>query len=427
MITNQLHQLFKECTGVSTDTRKIEKNTMFFALKGENFNGNKFAETAINLGAKYAIVDEDLEINAPSIVKVDNALNALQQLASFHRKTLKTPIIALTGSNGKTTTKELINAVLSTQYKTIATKGNLNNHIGVPLTLLEIDESTNLAVVEMGANHQKEIEFLCDITQPDFGLITNYGKAHLEGFGGVEGVIKGKTEMYVHLKSNYKTIFYNADDTIQNEKIAGYSPTFSFSTKGNGDVDIQLIDTSPTISISLQNNLINTNLTGAYNFNNIAYAVLVGKYFKISDQNIKNGIENYIPQNNRSQILKTNRNKIVLDAYNANPTSMSLALESFEKINHSNKIVILGDMFELGEAALEEHQNIINLLENLEINKAVLIGKHFYSCNIQSNFILQLETFEEAYNFIKKSEITDAQILIKASRGMALERLLKLF
>ncbi|TPV34227.1 UDP-N-acetylmuramoyl-tripeptide--D-alanyl-D-alanine ligase [Paucihalobacter ruber] len=428
MKTNQLHQLFKECTGVSTDTRKIEKNTMFFALKGENFNGNKFAQTAINLGAKYAIVDEDLEINvSSSIIKVDNALNTLQELASFHRKTLKTPIIALTGSNGKTTTKELINAVLSTQYKTIATKGNLNNHIGVPLTLLEINESTHIAVVEMGANHQKEIEFLCEIAQPDFGLITNYGKAHLEGFGGVEGVIKGKTEMYIHLKSNHKTIFYNSEDAIQSEKIRGYSSTFKFSTKGNGDVNLQLVDTDPTLSIMFEDNLIKTNLTGTYNFTNVAYAILIGKYFKISDEKIKKAIEGYVPQNNRSQILKTNRNKIVLDAYNANPTSMALALESFEKIKHPNKIALLGDMFELGEAAQEEHQNIINLLETSPINRAVLIGKHFYSCNIQSNFILQFETFEDAFNYLKKSEINNAQILIKASRGMALERLVELF
>lgn len=426
METNQLYRLFKECAGVCTDTRKIKKNTMFFALKGESFNGNKFAETAINLGAKYAVVDEDLEFSSPAIIKVDNTLKALQALASFHRTTLKTPIIALTGSNGKTTTKELINAVLSTQFNIIATKGNLNNHIGVPLTLLEIDKNTDIAVVEMGANHQKEIEFLCELAQPDYGLITNYGKAHLEGFGGVEGVIKGKTEMYVYLKSKYKTVFYNAEDTIQSEKISDYSSTFKFSTKGNGDVNLQLVDTDPTLSIMFEDNLIKTNLTGAYNFNNVAYAILIGKYFKISDEKIKKGIEGYIPQNNRSQILKTNRNKIVLDAYNANPTSMALALESFEKMKHPNKIAILGDMFELGKAAQEEHQNIIKLLETSPINRAVLIGKHFYSCSKNVESIIQFETFEEGYQYIKTSEISNAQILIKASRGMALERLLEL-
>lgn len=426
METNQLYRLFKECAGVCTDTRKIKKNTMFFALKGESFNGNKFAETAINLGAKYAVVDEDLEFSSPAIIKVDNTLKALQALASFHRTTLKTPIIALTGSNGKTTTKELINAVLSTQFNIIATKGNLNNHIGVPLTLLEIDKSTDIAVVEMGANHQKEIEFLCELAQPDYGLITNYGKAHLEGFGGVEGVIKGKTEMYVYLKSKYKTVFYNAEDTIQSEKISDYSSTFKFSTKGNGDVNLQLVDTDPTLSIMFEDNLIKTNLTGVYNFNNVAYAILIGKYFKISDEKIKKGIEGYIPQNNRSQILKTNRNKIVLDAYNANPTSMALALESFEKMKHPNKIAILGDMFELGKAAQEEHQNIIKLLETSPINRAVLIGKHFYSCSKNVESIIQFETFEEGYQYIKTSEISNAQILIKASRGMALERLLEL-
>lgn len=426
METIQLYQLFKQCTSVCTDSRKIKKNTMFFALKGDNFNGNKFAETAINFGAKYAVVDEDLEFNSPAIIKVDNTLKALQALATFHRTTLKTPIVALTGSNGKTTTKELINAVLSTQYKTIATKGNLNNHIGVPLTLLEIDDNTEIAVVEMGANHQKEIEFLCEIAQPDYGLITNYGKAHLEGFGGVKGVIKGKTEMYVHLKSNHKTIFYNSEDAIQSEKIGDYQSTFSFGLMENGDLNLKLVDLDPTLSISYDNTLINTNLTGAYNFNNVAYAVLIGKYFKISDAKIKKGIEDYIPQNNRSQLLVTTRNKIVLDAYNANPTSMTLALESFEKTNHPNKIAILGDMFELGTAAQEEHQNIIKLLENSNINQAILIGKHFYSCSKNHVSIIQFETFEEGYNYIKKSEIISAQILIKASRGMALERLVEL-
>jgi len=426
METNQLYQLFKKCTGICTDTRKIEKNNMFFALKGDNFNGNKFAETAINLGAKYAVVDEDLETNNPAIIKVNNVLKALQALAAFHRTTLKTPVVALTGSNGKTTTKELINAVLSTQYKTIATRGNLNNHIGVPLTLLEIDKSTDIAVVEMGANHQKEIEFLCELAQPDYGLITNYGKAHLEGFGGVEGVIKGKTEMYVHLKSNYKTLFYNAEDTIQNEKIAGYTPAFSFSTKGNGDVNLQLVDIEPTLSIIFEDKLIRTHLTGAFNFNNVANAILIGKYFKISNEKIKKGIENYTPQNNRSQILVTNHNKIVLDAYNANPSSMTLALESFEKTNHPNKIAILGDMFELGTAAQKEHQNIIKLLEKSKINQAILIGKHFYNCSKNVESITQFETFEEGYHYIKTSEISNAKILIKASRGMALERLLEL-
>jgi UDP-N-acetylmuramoyl-tripeptide--D-alanyl-D-alanine ligase len=427
MDTIQLYQLFQQCSGACTDTRKIESNSMFFALKGENFNGNTFAEKAINMGAKFAVVDEDLIINNPSIIKVNNVLKALQELASYHRKTLKTPIIALTGSNGKTTTKELINAVLSTKFKTIATKGNLNNHIGVPLTLLEIHDNTEIAVVEMGANHQKEIEFLCKIAEPDFGLITNYGKAHLEGFGGVEGVIKGKTEMYLYLKVNNKTIFYNAEDAIQQEKIANYKPTLSYSTKGNSDITLQLIEEHPYLVISFNGKSIKTNLTGSYNFNNIAYAILIGDYFKVTKELIKKGIENYIPNNNRSQILETGQNKIILDAYNANPTSMTLALESFEKSNNPNKIAVLGDMFELGEAAQEEHQNIIRLLEKSGINRAVLIGKHFYSCSTSSNFIIQLETFEDAFNHFKRSEISDALILIKASRGMALERLLEVF
>lgn len=424
METIQLYNLFKECSGVCTDTRKITKDCMFFALKGNNFNGNEFAETAVNSGAKYAIVDEITAKENPAIIKVDNVLSCLQQLATFHRKALKTPIIALTGSNGKTTTKELINAVLSTQYQTIATKGNLNNHIGVPLTLLDIKKPTDIAIVEMGANHQKEIEFLCNITQPDFGLITNYGKAHLEGFGGVEGVIKGKTEMFMYLKANNKTIFFNSEDAIQAEKIGNYSPAFSFGTKNKGNIHLELIEEHPNLAISFKDTTIKTQLTGLYNFNNIAYAILIADYFQISVENIKKGIENYIPNNNRSQILITKKNKILLDAYNANPTSMTLAIESFLKTNHTNKVVILGDMFELGAAAHKEHQNIVKLLENSELNQIFLIGKHFYSCNNKCNHILQFETFEKAYNELKKIEIKNANILLKASRGMALERLI---
>ena len=424
METNQLYNLFTECSGVCTDTRKITKDCMFFALKGDNFNGNEFAETAIQLGAKFAIVDEVTAAKNTSIIKVDDVLRCLQELATFHRKKINPIIIALTGSNGKTTTKELINAVLSTQYQTVATKGNLNNHIGVPLTLLEIKKNTEIAIVEMGANHQKEIEFLCRIAQPDFGLITNYGKAHLEGFGGIEGVIKGKTEMFEYLKTNNKTIFYNSDDLIQVEKIGDYSPNFSFSSNNNGSIQLELVEVHPNLVISFKGKTIKTQLTGAYNFNNIAYAILIGEYFKITIENIKIGIENYSPNNNRSQILPTEKNKIILDAYNANPTSMSLALESFEKIDHTNKIAILGDMFELGEAAHEEHQNIVQLIENLGLTRVFLIGKHFYACENSNKHIIKFETFEEAYNHIKELDIKNANILIKASRGMALERLI---
>lgn len=424
MKINQLYHLLKKCTGVCTDTRKITQNCMFFALKGDNFNGNKFAKTALQLGAKFAIVDEVIEPENSSIIKVDDALSCLQQLATFHRKKINTVIIALTGSNGKTTTKELINAVLSTQHETIATKGNLNNHIGVPLTLLDINKNTEIAIIEMGANHQKEIEFLCNITQPDFGLITNYGKAHLEGFGGVEGVIKGKTEMFKYLKTNDKTIFYNSDDLIQVEKIGAYSSKFSFGTKNNGSIQLELIEDNPSLVIAYRDTKLKTQLTGAYNFNNIAYAILIGEYFKITLENIKIGVENYSPNNNRSQILPTKKNKIILDAYNANPTSMSLAIESFEKIDRTNKIAILGDMFELGEAAHEEHQNIVKLIENSGLTRVFLIGKHFFACENSKKHIIKFETFEEAYNHIKELDIKNANILIKASRGMALERLI---
>lgn len=428
MNINQMHELFLKSSGVCTDTRKINQNCIFFALKGDNFNGNNFAIQALEKGAILAIVDEPLQENSEHIVHVNNALKTLQKLANYHRKQLKTPIIALTGSNGKTTTKELINAVLSTQYNTIATIGNLNNHIGVPLTLLRIKSDTEIAIVEMGANHLKEIENLCSIAEPDYGLITNFGKAHLEGFGGVEGVIKGKSEMYAHLKANTKTIFYNNEDAIQRDKIDDYNSTFSFSTKNDGNINLRLVDVNPTLSISYAHDCtITTNLIGTYNFNNVAYAILIGSYFNVSSINIKKGIENYIPENNRSQILKTTRNKVILDAYNANPTSMALAIESFEQLEHPNKIAVLGDMFELGEAAAEEHQSIINLLEKAKINKAILIGKNFYHCKINKGIFLKFENFQEAFNYFEKTPMSDAQILIKASRGMALERLVELF
>lgn len=423
---NQLYQLFRQCSSVCTDTRKIDHDCIFFALKGDHFNGNLFAETAIKLGAKYAVVDEEIGFDSSSIIKVDNVLQSLQDLANYHRKILNTPIIALTGSNGKTTTKELINAVLATKFKTIATKGNLNNHIGVPLTLLSITVDTEIAIVEMGANHQKEIEFLCSIAEPDYGLITNYGKAHLEGFGGFEGVIKGKTEMYIHLKDREKTIFFNAEDQVQKDNIGAYQNKYSFSVDKPGDLIIKLNHIEPAISVIFDNTEINTNLTGAYNINNIAYAVLIGNNFQIPTIKIKEGLESYIPKNNRSQILLTNFNKLILDAYNANPSSMFAAIQSFQEIKHSNKIAILGDMFELGEAASHEHQNIINELESTNFNQILLIGSLFNACQIKASHFIKLKSFEEASNYLDEVKIKDALILIKASRGMALERLVPL-
>lgn len=396
---------------------------MFFALKGENFNGNTYAKKALENGAKYAVID-DIEFNTPpKTILVNNVLETLQQLATFHRNYLKTPIIALTGSNGKTTTKELINVVLSKKYKTIATVGNLNNHIGVPLTLLSMTNDTDIGIVEMGANHQKEIEFLCNIAKPDFGLITNYGKAHLEGFGGVQGIIKGKSEMYDYLIANNKTAFVNANDAIQVQKTIDIKRiTFGDS---NEDVNIKFIDATPFVKLQYSNLEINSQLIGDYNFTNIAIAIAIGNYFKVEDQAIKTAIESYIPSNNRSQIIQKDTNKIILDAYNANPTSMQAALINFEK-QSGDKLAILGDMFELGKEAKEEHQSIADLAASLNINQIIFIGENFYESKIDSDKVTQYKSFDNFKNNFGLSQIKNSILLIKGSRGMALERVLNI-
>lgn len=397
---------------------------MFFALKGDNFNGNTYAEQALNQGAKYAIIDEKAFNNSPSTILVNNVLETLQQLATFHRDYLKVPIIALTGSNGKTTTKELINAVLSQKFNTTATVGNLNNHIGVPLTLLSMNKSTEIGIVEMGANHQKEIEFLCSIAKPDYGLITNFGKAHLEGFGSVEGVIKGKSEIYDFLIKNNKTIFVNTNDPIQVEKTK-QANRFTFGNNSSADVKIEFIEVQPNVKVQFNNLIINSHLIGEYNFNNIAVAIAIAKYFKIEGNAIKTGIENYTPNNNRSQVLIKGSNKIILDAYNANPTSMTAALLNFEK-QTGNKVAIIGDMFELGEEAPKEHQHIADLAISLQIDQIIFVGENFYKTVTKSKKIVQFKTFDEFKNSFDVSEIQNATLLIKGSRGMALERVLEL-
>lgn len=417
-----LHSIFLKCNSVCTDTRKIEKGDLFFALKGDNFNGNLYAQEAIDKGAKYAVIDEETYVAENTIV-VDNVLETLQKLATYHREYLKTPIIALTGSNGKTTTKELINAVLSTQFKTSATKGNLNNHIGVPLTLLSMTKDTEIGIVEMGANHQKEIEFLCNIAFPDYGLITNYGKAHLEGFGGVEGVIKGKSEMFLHLVKHNKIIFLNLNDPIQIKKaVRGNTFTFGKSDT-HPEVSIDFVSSTPFVTSKYNNTIIESKLIGDYNFNNIAVAIAIGNYFKIEDNNIKSAIESYTPTNNRSQIIQKGSNKIILDAYNANPTSMRAALLNFEKQN-GFKIAILGDMFELGKDAEAEHQHITNLASSLNIDKIYLIGGNFNISKTDSEKITQFKTFDDFKTANKSMRFKNSMILIKGSRGMALERVL---
>jgi UDP-N-acetylmuramoyl-tripeptide--D-alanyl-D-alanine ligase len=417
----QLHSFFLECNAVSTDTRKIKHNAMFFALKGENFNGNTYAQQALDAGAKFAIIDEAQYRVPNKTILVNNVLEILQELASFHRSYLDLPIIALTGSNGKTTTKELINCVLSKKYKTTATLGNLNNHIGVPLTLLSMTKQTEIGIVEMGANHQKEIEFLCKIAKPDFGYITNFGKAHLEGFGSIEGVIKGKSEMYDFLKANNKIIFVNSSDEVQVKKTIN-ATRFTF---GNtlADVEINFLEAQPFVISKYKTLDIKSQLIGDYNFNNIAAAIAIGTYFKIEPKAIKSAIETYRPTNNRSQIINKGTNEIILDAYNANPTSMRAALLNFEK-QRGNKIAILGDMFEVGEQAAIEHENIAQLATSINIDHVILVGENFYNTEINIDNLRKCKSFNELENTIKINEIENSTLLIKGSRGMALERLL---
>jgi UDP-N-acetylmuramoyl-tripeptide--D-alanyl-D-alanine ligase len=419
-----IHSLFLRCNSVSIDTRKIEANSLFVAIKGDNFDANTFAMEALEKGASYVIIDNKEFYIDDRTVFVENSLAALQELAKFHRKYLKLPIIALTGSNGKTTTKELINVVLSKKYRTKATVGNLNNHIGVPLTILSFTEQTEMGIVEMGANHQKEIEFLCDIAQPDYGYITNFGKAHLEGFGGVEGVIKGKSEMYHYLSVNDKLVFVNLEDPIQVEKTKTMK-FYSFGVnKDVANVNIINIKANPLVSVSYMHNTISTHLIGLYNANNINAAIAIGTYFGVGNEDIKVALESYIPENNRSQLISKGSNEIILDAYNANPSSMKVAIENFIFLDKKNKIVFLGDMFELGDDSLAEHKGVVDLLLNQNDVTSYFIGKFFYQNKTnQSNFFF-FENFDDFSDSIKNKKFENNMILIKGSRGMALERTL---
>ena len=414
MKIQNIYTLYSKHFLVDTDTRKIRENSIYFALKGENFNGNKFAKEALNKGASYAIIDEKKYISTNTIL-VNNVLETLQQLANYHRDQLAIPIIGLTGSNGKTTTKELINSVLVKKYKTTATIGNLNNHIGVPLTLLSMTPETEIGIVEMGANHHKEIDFLCSLAEPDYGYITNFGKAHLEGFGSVEGVIEAKSELYNYCKENNKTVFVNPSDKIQISKSKGINTIF-FDTD-----NLKFTEVNPFVKLSYKNNSIQSNLIGKYNFNNIAAAITIGSYFKVNDQLIKEAIEEYIPTNNRSQIIQKGRNKIILDAYNANPTSVKAALENFSLLTDKNKIVVLGDMFELGKDSEYEHQSISDLCEALKFETVLLVGESFHQAKTKNK---TFNSFKELKTYVEMNKISNSTILIKGSRGMALERLL---
>ncbi len=424
MDIKSIHHFFLKCNSVSIDTRKIEPGCLFVAIKGDNFDANTFAKEALEKGASFVIIDNPKYFIDDRSIVVEDSLKTLQELAKYHRDYLNIPIIALTGSNGKTTTKELIQVVLSKKFNTKATLGNLNNHIGVPLTLLSFTKDTEVGIVEMGANHQKEIEFLCETAKPDFGYITNFGKAHLEGFGGVEGVIKGKSEMYTYLRNHHKTVFVNLNDPIQVEKTAPINSfTFGLNTK-NADVLINAINANPFVEVEVNDTKITSHLIGLYNSNNINAAISIGIKFGVSLPDIKSAIEGFVPQNNRSQLLTVNSNEIILDAYNANPSSMVVALENFFQLENKNKIAILGDMFELGEESLEEHKSIVDLVNNNNSVTTYFIGKDFFTNKIQNencHFFLTFEDFAQSFN---GKAISNSLILIKGSRGMALERTL---
>ncbi len=427
MKLEKVYTYFLESTGICTDTRKIEKGCLFVALRGDNFNGNKFTQQALDKGAFKVIIDDiSQHKNTGETILCKNTLELLQKLATYHRQKLNVPMIALTGSNGKTTTKEIINAVLSKKFKTTATLGNLNNHIGVPLTLLSMTKETEVGIVEMGANHKKEIEALCEIAQPNFGYITNFGKAHIEGFGSIEGVIEGKSELYKYISKEKGTLFFNADDPLQNKLLGNYPSKVGFSQTKKNFYTLKQIDANPYVALQAAQTNITSNLIGAYNFTNISAGVLIGDFFDIPLNDIKQAIEEYLPTNNRSQLITKGSTQIILDAYNANPTSMMAALQHFNTIKTASKMVFLGDMFELGETAQEEHQDIVDYLSNTNIDEVHLIGSYFSKTKFQAKNIYQYTSFEALKKAFKNTIPKDTTVLIKASRGMALERILPL-
>lgn len=422
MIIEDLYKKFLENKSVQTDTRKLKAGDIFFALKGPNFNGNLFAQQALNAGAAYAVVDEATAVVNEKCILVDDCLHTLQALAKYHRQQFQIPFIAITGSNGKTTSKELIAAVLSSHFKTYTTEGNLNNHIGVPLTILRVGQDAAMAVIEMGANHQKEIAGYCAYTLPTHGVITNTGKAHLEGFGGIEGVRKGKGELYDFIRAAHGTIFIYDDydylkpmsDGIENKVWYGQSTGLIQGTVAAREPFLQV-----AITKGLDAKLIKTKLVGDYNLPNVLCAATIGKYFGVSDEKIVNAIESYTPSNSRSQLLEHKGNHIILDAYNANPSSMKVAIENFAAMHASAKILMLGAMKELGEESLAEHQALIQLIDQYSWKAVVLVGGDFEK--IKHSFTY-LSNAEEARQWLIAQDFHDVHILIKGSRGIGMER-----
>jgi len=420
MKIDHIYQLFEQSSGVCTDTRSLDENQLFFALKGPSFNGDDFALKAIKNGALYAIVSEHCKEKNDKIIPVSDPLKTLQDLAKFHRDRLEIPVIGLTGSNGKTTTKELINAVLSSEYKTLCTQGNLNNHIGVPLTLLELQPSHEIAIIEMGANHQGEIAKLCRIANPNLGLITNFGKAHLEGFGTIEGVIKGKSELYEHLIHVGGVIFFNEEDSIQKERLATYDNRSSYGLVEEADTYLELLQTAPTLTLKWENFELSSSLFGEYNALNIAAALAIASFFEVDPTSVQKSINNYQAKQMRSEVRTINGKQLFLDAYNANPSSLKVSLETFKSLNWENTALVIGDMFELGEEAEKEHRAIVDLIIALGFDEVYLVGKHFQQTNHP------FKGFETTTDLLENfpESLRDKNIYLKASRSMTLEKVL---
>ncbi len=426
MQIEQLYTIFLSYPSVQTDTRKLKEHDLFFALKGPNFNGNQFAQKALDAGSAYIIVDEQTNISDNRIIKVDDVLTTLQLLAKHHRQQFKNiPFFAITGSNGKTTTKELLHEVLATTYKTYTTEGNLNNHIGIPLTILKIKADAEIALIEMGANHQKEIESYCEFTLPTHGLITNCGKAHLEGFNGEEGVRKGKGELFDYLRANNGIAFIMNDYTYLKEMSKEISVVKTYGTK-EAEITGEVITSTGFLEVAITKgaaiDIIKTQLVGEYNLANVLAAVAVGKYFKVADEKIKSALENYTPSNSRSQLISKGSNKIILDAYNANPTSMKAAIENFANMEGDEKILFLGGMMELGKVSLQEHQTIISIIDNFIWKAVVLVGGDYHK--IKHPYI-NFENALQAKEWFTLQQINNSQILIKGSRSMQMEKVIE--
>ena len=426
MQIEQLYFIFLQYPSIQTDTRKLAAGDLFFALKGPNFNGNKFAKQALKSGAAFAIIDEDIDFVDERLIKVNDSLKALQQLAKHHRQQFTIPFIAITGSNGKTTTKELIHEVLSSTYKTYTTKGNLNNHIGIPITILSVKKDAQIAVIEMGANHQKEIEGYCEYTMPTHGIITNVGKAHLEGFGGEEGVRKGKGELYDYLRTHNGTAFIFTDYDYLKEMSKGIPEIKTYGTSDATIVGTINNNNNEFLQVTMLKGTgikeIKTNLIGGYNLPNVLAAIAVGEYFDVPEEKIKSSLENYIPSNSRSQLIVKDGNKIILDAYNANPTSMKAAIENFSKIESDQKILLLGGMMELGNESIQEHEAIVKLIAGYNWKDVVLVGGDFNK--IRHPFI-NFATSTEAKEWLKQQHFKNAILLIKGSRSMQMEKVLE--